>query len=68
VITQNLEEFQECFLLGKKASSMKAADLRDMFRKASKNVCTLNVVSPDPLSPTPSTCSALKSRKHRRGL
>jgi hypothetical protein len=46
----------------KKASSVKQADLRDMFKKASKHVCTSTiVVSPDPLSPTPSTTSAMKT-------
>jgi hypothetical protein len=40
----------------KKTSSMKQADLRDMFKKASKSVCTtMVVVSPDTLFPTPST-------------
>jgi hypothetical protein len=38
---------------------MKQADLRDMFREASKSVCTsIIIVSPDCLSPTPSTSSA----------
>jgi len=37
-----------------KASSVKQADLGAMFKKASKSVCTSNVVSPDSLSPTPS--------------
>jgi hypothetical protein len=36
----------------KKVSSMKQADLRDVFKKAPKSVCTTNVVSPDTLSPT----------------
>jgi hypothetical protein len=46
----------------KKSSSMKRADLRDMFKKASKSVCASTVVvSPDPLSPTPSTSSAMKT-------
>jgi hypothetical protein len=41
---------------------MKEADLRDMFRKASKSVCTSTVVvSPDHLSPTPSTSPAMKT-------
>jgi type VI protein secretion system component VasA len=39
---------------------MKQADLRDMFRKASKSVCTSTVVvSPEHLSPTPSMSSAM---------
>jgi hypothetical protein len=38
---------------------MKQADLRDTFRKASKSVSALTVVvSPNPLSPSPSTSSA----------
>ena len=42
----------------KKASSIKQADLRNMFRKSSKNVCTSTVVvSPDPLS---TTCQLLQ--------
>jgi hypothetical protein len=41
---------------------MKQADLRYMFRKASKTVCTPHVVvSPDLLSLTPSTSSAMKT-------
>jgi hypothetical protein len=40
---------------------MKWADLKDLFKKASKSVCTSAiVVSPDPLSHIPSTSSALK--------
>jgi hypothetical protein len=40
---------------------LEQADLRDMFKKISKSVCTSIVaVSPDPLSPTP-TSSALKT-------
>jgi hypothetical protein len=49
----------------KKASSMKLADFWDKFKKAYKRVCTLTiVVSPDPLSPTPSTFSAMKTSEH----
>ena len=41
---------------------MKQADLRNIFRKASKIICKSTiVVSPDPLSPTPSTSSAIKT-------
>jgi hypothetical protein len=44
----------------KKASSLKQADIRDMFKKASNSACTSTVVvSPDPLSSTPSTFSAI---------
>jgi hypothetical protein len=32
-----------------------------MFKKASNSVCTSNVVSPDPLFPTPSTSPAMKN-------
>jgi hypothetical protein len=40
---------------------MKQADLREMFKKASKSICTSTiVVPPDPSSPTPSTSSATK--------
>jgi hypothetical protein len=40
---------------------LKQADLRDMFIKASKSGCTSNVVSPDPLSPIPSTFPAMET-------
>ena len=41
---------------------MKQVHLRDMFKKASVNVCTWTaVVSSDPPSPTTSTCSARKT-------
>ena len=44
----------------KKALSMKQADLRDMFIKACRCVCTSTVVlSLDPLSPAPSTNSVM---------
>jgi len=44
---------------------VKLTDLWDKFKKASKRVCTLTiVVSPDPLSPTPSTFSAMKTSEH----
>jgi hypothetical protein len=38
---------------------MKHADLRDMFNKAFKGVCTSTIVSPYPFSP-PSASPALK--------
>jgi hypothetical protein len=45
---------------------MKQAYLRDMFKKVSKSVCISTVVvSPDPLSPTPSTSSAMKTPENR---
>jgi len=44
----------------KKTYSMKQEDLRDIFKKNSKNVSTSTVVvSPDPLCPTP-TSSAIR--------
>ena len=47
---------------------MKEADLWDTFKTASKNVClSIIVVSPDHLSPTPSTSLALESRKTQKG-
>jgi hypothetical protein len=50
------------FTVKKKAVLLKQADLRDMFRKASKSVCTSTiVVYPDYLSPTPSTYLAMKT-------
>jgi hypothetical protein len=55
-------------LYQKKASSVKQADLRDMFKKASKRVCTPTiVVSPNPSSPTPSAYSAMLTPENRRG-
>jgi len=35
--------------------------LRDMFKKASKNFCTSNVVFPEPLCPNPSTSLVIKT-------
>jgi hypothetical protein len=50
----------------KKSSSRKQADLRDVFIKAPKCFCTSTVVvSPDPLSPAPST-STLKTQETQR--
>jgi hypothetical protein len=41
---------------------MKQADLRAMFKKTSKSDCkSTTVVSPDPLSATPSNSSAMKT-------
>jgi hypothetical protein len=41
---------------------VKDADLRDMFKKATKDVCTSAVVVlPHCLSPTPSTSSTIKT-------
>jgi len=40
---------------------VKQVDLRDKFKKAPRSVCTSTVVvSPDPMSPTPSTALAMK--------
>jgi hypothetical protein len=43
---------------------MKQANLRDMFKKASSICITPVVVSPDPLSPTPSTSLAMKTPQY----
>ena len=44
---------------------MKLADFRDMFKKASKSVCTLiRVVSPHPIPTTPSTSWAMKASEN----
>jgi hypothetical protein len=41
---------------------MKRANIREMFKEASKSVAiSTNVISPDPLSPTPSASSATKT-------
>jgi len=46
---------------------MKRAAQRDMFKKASKSVHTSTVVvPPDPLSPTPSTSSAMKTPENTK--
>jgi hypothetical protein len=46
----------------KKASSWKQADLRDMFKKASKSVCSSTIAaSPDLLCHAPSISSAIKT-------
>jgi hypothetical protein len=43
---------------------MNQTNLRDMFNKASKSVwASATGVSPDPLSPTPLTSSAMKTQK-----
>jgi len=45
---------------------VKQADLRDMFKKASKSVCiSMIVVSSESLSPTPSTSSAMKTPENK---
>jgi hypothetical protein len=45
-----------------KASSVNEADLRDIFKKATKSGCTSTVVlSPDPFPLTSSTSSAVKT-------
>ena len=40
---------------------MKQANLGDVFRKSSKSACTSFVVSPYPLSLTPSSASTMKT-------
>jgi hypothetical protein len=57
------------FYTRKKFSSMKQADLRDMFTKASNSACTSTVVvPPDPLFPTLINFFSYEdSRKHTRG-
>jgi len=42
------------------------ANLRDMFKKASKRASTPNIVSPHPLSSTPSTPSVMKLQKTQK--
>jgi len=50
------------------AASMRQADLRDILKIASKNVCTsVALVSPDPLSPVPSKFSATKTPEKTEG-
>jgi len=54
--TRNFAFYQQ------KASSMQEEDLRDMFIKATKSVCTsATEAPPDPLSPTPSTSLTMKT-------
>jgi hypothetical protein len=44
---------------------MKQTGVREMPQKASKSACTATIlVSPDPLSPTPSNSSAMKTPKY----
>jgi hypothetical protein len=55
------------FYQKKEASSMKQADLWDMFKKDSKSICTSTlVVPPDPLSHSINFFSYEDSRKHIR--
>jgi hypothetical protein len=50
------------FYQKKKNSSVKQSYLRDIFKEATKRVCTsTTVASPDPLSPTSSSSSAVKA-------
>jgi len=52
----------------KRASSTEQADLRNMFKKASNTICRLTVlVSPNPLSSTPSTSSTMKTQENTKG-
>jgi hypothetical protein len=49
-----------------KAPPMEQSNLRDMFRKTSKSVCTSTILaSPNPLSPTP-TPSATKTPENTK--
>jgi hypothetical protein len=49
-------------LFTRKQSFINETDLGGMLKKASKSVCTSNIVlSPDPVSPTPSTSSTMKT-------
>jgi hypothetical protein len=51
-----------CFLSVKKSVSVKQADCRNVLKWSSKSVCSTNfLVSPNHLSPTPSTSSAMKT-------
>jgi hypothetical protein len=58
-----------CFVFyQKKVSSLKQADLTNMFKKASKSVHTSTIVaSPDPMSPILTSSTYEESMKHRRG-
>jgi hypothetical protein len=48
---------------------MKQADLRDVFKKASKILCPSTVVVySDPLSPPPVTSSAMKTQKTQKRI
>jgi hypothetical protein len=47
-----------------KSSSMKQTDLTDIFKKASRVCTSTDVVSPDPLTPTPSTSLAMKTPQY----
>jgi len=52
----------------KKGSSIKQTDVREMPKKVSKSVCTATIlVSPDPLSPTLSNSSAMKTPENKEG-
>lgn len=52
---------QEVLLVTRKSFVNKTAVLRDMFKKASKSICTSTIVPPDPLSPTPKVKTAMKT-------
>jgi len=46
---------------------MKQADLRNMFKNASKSVCISTItVTPDPFSPIPPTSSAMKASETQK--
>jgi hypothetical protein len=51
-----------------KASSVKQAYVRGVFKMASKSICTsTDAASPNPLSPIPSASSAMKTQKTHEG-
>jgi len=66
-LRQGVPKHKQLLFTRKNASSMKQADFSNMFKNASKTVCTSNaVVSPDPLPPTSSTSSAMKTPEHTK--
>jgi hypothetical protein len=66
-LRQGVPKHKQLLFTRKNASSMKQADFSNMFKNASKTVCTSNAVaSPDPLSPTSSTSSAIKTPEHTK--
>jgi hypothetical protein len=61
-LRRNVPRLEVLLFNRKKASSMKHADLRHMFKKDFKSICTPTVVvSPDPLSHTPQISSVVKN-------
>jgi hypothetical protein len=61
-LTRAVPRSEVLFFTKKKVSSMKEADIKEMFKEASKSISiSTNTVFPDPLSPTPSTCLDVKT-------